>query len=362
MSGGFLPLFKVQCRHDYFADGICRPLKLLPTAGCARQLARYQLRFRAESGGGEVYYQDGVSPLNQFRESTPLAFWLVNSDPGLLSYTELDASVASGEAGVFYFDNLDAQPDGQDVNAVRLNPPGPLAAPRVPTRPSRFSVPLDAPVRAVAQSLHSRLTGAAGTPVWQLPSADAALRTLPFAFGDVGEGRYLLSVDGREVLDFWLGMPPEQVWGVVAIYPGGSLQRGNFPSTLQSIAVDGKATAKTYAIQLTALALPWRYCLTGQPGAELDFEQYELVATLRNGQQVSFIGGPGDALDGRPVYRFASPHALPLGERPGDALSVQLRPKPGARPTAPLRLGYPQPRNISGAAAGGPYADVYVHL
>lgn len=110
------PLFKLCCLHDYFASGLCAPLSLRPTAACAQQLARYQLLFRQERGGASVYYAPGASPLAQFRETEPLDFWLISSDPAFMSYTD---STPDQSHDLFYFDNL----HGGDT---RLNPPGPL--------------------------------------------------------------------------------------------------------------------------------------------------------------------------------------------------------------------------------------------
>ena len=360
MSSGFLPLFTVQCRHDYFADGVCRPLKLVPTATCALILARYQLRFRPESGGGVIYYQPGVSPLDQFLETAPLAFYLLNQDPALASYTSFGTATDALAPGAFYFDNLEALPEGEDL--VCLNPPGPLMAPQLPIYPQRFNLPVYPPVRAVALSLRRHLTDVNGTPAWQALSPDAALSKLVIAPAALDEGRYQLAIDGCDVLDFWFGAASQPVWGVIAIYLGGRFQFDNFKSTIPIIDLNGQVCPKTYTIRLSARSLPWRYCLIGQSGAVADFDQYELVATPRGGMPLSFIGSQGELMDGRPIYCFVSPVALALAERPGDTLSVVLRPRQGARHAAPMRLGYAQPRNISGQATNERYADVFVHL
>ena len=228
--------------------------------------------------------------------------------------------------------------------------------------PQRFSLPVDSPVRAAALTLRRHLTDANGTPAWQALSPDTALKKFVIAPAALDEGRYQLAIDGRDVLDFWFGAAPQPVWGVIAIYLGGRFQIDNFKYTIPIIDLNGRVCPKTYTIRLSARSLPWRYCLIGQSGAAVDFDQYELVATPSGGVPLSFIGSQGEPMDGRPVYCFVSPVALALAERPGDTLSVVLRPRQGARHAAPMRLGYAQPRNISGQVMSERYADVFVHL
>jgi len=365
-------LLTVRCRHDYFVDGNCRALRLVPTAECAQQLARYRLHFRPDAGGGTLYYQPGLSQLDRYTERVPLAFWLINHDPALDSYTTLDAAVSdAGMDGVFYFDNLTAlaAPDGAlwlnalpDADgAPQAQAPGSPQAPRLPARGARFSAIPDRPLRAAQLALYPQLAGKDGAPLWQARSADALLASVLVALGAVAEGRYRLALEGSSTLDFWRGSPPRRAWGVVAIYAGGKAQAGAPGPALRPIAADGTVQARIYEVALTALALPWRYQLISQEGSKADWSGYELVATPTGKHAVGFSGAVGAALDGRAVYQFLSDQPLPLAERPGTALSVQLRPGARTRHVLPLNLAYPEPGNIRGAGAAR-YAEVYVHL
>lgn len=372
MSGGLSALLTVRCTHGYFGGGPCRALSLMPTAECARQLARYRLSFLSQPGGGTVYYQPGAGMLEHYTERAPLAFWLVNSDPALDSYTALDATVTGpGADGVFYFDNLDAVAD--ETGTLRLNavpdaqgkpqaqPPGSQQAPKLPVKGARFPLLPDQPVRAAQLALQPRLAGADGVPLWQARSPDASLASVPVALGAIAEGRYRLSVQGSSPVDFWLGPPPRPAWGVVAIYTGGKRQTDQVAPELRAIAPDGTVQARTYEIALTALALPWRYNIISQEGIDADWTKYELVATPVGKTPVRFTGQAGAAIGGRAVYQFVSDQPLPLAERPDEALGVQLRPGARARHVLPLVLAYPEPGNIRGEGDAR-YAEVYVHL
>lgn len=122
-------LLTLQCRHDYFADGICHALGLVPTAACARQLACYQLLFRPQPGGGAVYYQDGISALDDYTDTTPLSFWLCSSDAALASYTQL---APPGKGGFYFTDNLTATPDADGTLQLGLDGAVPYFAPGTP--------------------------------------------------------------------------------------------------------------------------------------------------------------------------------------------------------------------------------------
>ena len=72
-------LFRIECRHDYFADNLCRVLALSPTERCRRLLERYRCLFRPHAGGGMVAYgvSDGDDPaglLKQFGDDEPFGF------------------------------------------------------------------------------------------------------------------------------------------------------------------------------------------------------------------------------------------------------------------------------------------------
>lgn len=370
MSGGWQPLLTLRCRHDYFADGVCRPFKLVPTAACLQQLARYQMAFRPAAGGGIVYYQPGISALDDYTETAPLAFWLMNGDLALDGYTALDEAAAGAE-GLFYFDNLGAAADASGI--VQLNaapdddgvlwpqPPGGVTAPRLPTRGARFSFVSGQPVRAASMALYPRLPGLDGAPCWSAASPDAWLAGVPVALGAIAEGRYRLTLEGSAALDFWLGTPPAGAWGVAAVYAGGKAQAGSLAPVLRAIAADGTVQPLTCEIGLTALALPWRYNVIAESGIAVDWSHYELVATPAGGQPVGFSGKAGTPIDGRSVYQFVSDAPLPFTERPSDVLAVHLHPGAHARHLLPLSLAYPEPANVR-LDGDVRYAEVYAHL
>ncbi|RDU97543.1 hypothetical protein [Trinickia dinghuensis] len=340
------PLLTIQCSHSYFFDGVCRVLSLMPTSACASMLARYRLLFRSSAGGGIVYYQEGVSPLAQFDESAPLAFWLIGRDPALLSYTDSNSSNA---AGLFYFDNL------LDCKLAS----GTLTAPQLPCLPARFGLPLDPPRRAMNLELFRRLDGGK-QPVWQGRSPDVELAALALDFGVQDEGRYQLVGDGAKVLDFWLGHAPADAWGVVAIYPGGRRQAAGVAPAARAIDEKGEVSPKCYSIELLAKQVFWRYNLIGQ--TELNFEHYELLARRKTGEPVLFGPPQGAQFNGQPSCRFVAREPLPLAERPGDVLSVRLASKPDASPQLNLSLAYPRPENVGSPEDGKQFADVLVFL
>ena len=91
MNVRFDILFKIECRHNYFADSLYSSLKLSPTEACKRLLQRYDLLFREMPGGGAVYYgkRNDLTIIRTIREIIPFTFTLTSTDPHLINYTDL---------------------------------------------------------------------------------------------------------------------------------------------------------------------------------------------------------------------------------------------------------------------------------
>lgn len=63
---GWTRMFSVELRHDFFADGVCRGLALLPDAATAAWLARGESRARATAEGLELWSTASAVPATRW--------------------------------------------------------------------------------------------------------------------------------------------------------------------------------------------------------------------------------------------------------------------------------------------------------
>lgn len=312
MATRYTELFRIQCRHDFFADGLCHMLELTPTAACLRQLERYGGLFRKIPGGGVICF-DQRDLLRLFDETTPFAFALTGPGAAISGCTDMGTAPAtSPAAGLFYFGNL-------GTGETLLHPPGdPFAGGALPVL-SRRSAPR-------AETLSDMLGN-------QLP---ANLGTLP-------EGRYRWPDDGG---DFYLSdVSPAARWGVAEIFPP-------------------KAPA-AFAIALTARQSYWRYHIVSQSAVDRaygDFRITGIPAAGATGSPVAFAAPVQEQIGGKTAWMFESSAPIALRQYPGDHYAFTLV-RSGAENGIALPYGDPATtRLIQDAGGARVCSEIFVYL
>src|SRR5262249_10646247 len=146
--------------------------------------------------------------LPQFDEGLPFTFRLTSLEPAFASYTEPCPDKNDGpEQSVFYFDNA-ADHHAELFGALRqlLHPPGnALQSATLPVRPKLFSFTLPATASGGDLQIVEPLTRQL---LWKGPVATPKASLL-LDLRDLAEGRYILELDGKELLKFYLSdVPP----------------------------------------------------------------------------------------------------------------------------------------------------------
>jgi len=346
-------LLGLECRHGYFTDGVCRPLRALPSAACMTQLARYRMLWRPLPGGGEIHASAGALP--DYHQGGALTLLLMCSDRHLMNYTGgLAVPAAESLPSVWYFDNL------QSRHGV-LNPAGGGAPQRLPLMGHRFQ--WTPPPDATAGSL--MLCDALGQTVCELAPQATVLDLSPW-----DEGRYAITFHGAVLLDFYLcDATPTGLWGLCALYAGG--RDSPVPDEGAAIGADGSVNPRRYQIALNSRTTHWRYTLVA-PDASFDYTRWTVSGERRATQDakpdvVDFSHTPQILLvDGRQAARFTSLQPLPLGEHPADTMRFTLHTGSAMDGHAGnLRLPYAQGRALVQTDAATPlqqYSDIYVYL
>jgi len=335
-SNGWTLLLALQCRHAYFSDGVCRPLRVHPSAACLAQLARHRMLWRPLPGGGEIHAP--VDAPAGYDESGPLTMLLVSEDEYLMNYT--GGAWPQGPErlpSVWYVDNLRAR---QGL----LHPEDGYSVPqRLPLMGHRFQW---APEQPVAVRTLALLDALGRTALEAAPSAQQPQPAITLDLSPLDEGRYTLLLNGLAALDFYLcDAPASRLWGVCALYAGGAI------------------SPQRYTIALRGRETHWRYTLIA-PGPDPDYRQ----CTVRGERRAIAGAAPepiafsdeGEPLlvDGRKAARYTSLQPLPLSEFPGDSMRFTLQTgDAGMGQGRSLRLPYAQ-----GKVLAQQYSDIYVYL
>jgi hypothetical protein len=358
MAVAYKPLFGIELLHHYFADRRCRVLALAPTAECRRLFERYRLLFRPTPDGGTVAYPEdpAIDFLALFNETDPFAFDLVCGDPRFGNYTALDgpAAGASPAETVFYFNNLEDQGGEVAGEPKRLLHPAGRAFVHgaLPVRPKLSRLDCDPPLAGATVSVIDTLNRQT-VRQWRTPATET--KVFPLDLKDFPDGRYRLTLDGREPVTFYLSdVPAVRRWGIVEIYPGGPAMAGRVPEACRVLDPAGRPEPRTFTLCFDNRRTLWRYYVISTAPEERNYESYQVVGQdrpARNG-----IAEPGghpfirkpDPVDiqGRRAVVFESGQALPLWENPSDRHSFTL--KPDGRPengALSHALPYPQAGN-----------------
>jgi hypothetical protein len=368
-------LFRIECLHAYFGGGPCRGMTLTPTDDCRRMLARYQMLFRSEAGGGSVYCTKQSPPdlLKQFDEIAAFTFALTSTDPILNNYTDCDLSQLDPTGSIFHFDNR-ADYAKETFGQLRhlLHQPGkPFAEPPVPVRTKISSVaPVDATGGGdfkIIEPLTNQIVCQATFPPRGEP-AQADLRKF-------AEGMYLLQVNDKPPKRFYLSdQSAVRNWGVISIYAGGSRQATHLPDNCRALDSNGVTDPKTFTLALETRKTIWRYYIIPSAGQQ-NFSQYELAGTSKKApgsstaseNEFQFALLPETTpVDGRTAWVFESKAALPFLSSPANAFSLSLRPnKNGKTGQRAIRLPYAQPSSLAARPGVEPRemcSEVFVYV
>ncbi len=387
---GYTLLFRIVCRHTYFSDERAQVLSVQPTPACQALLKRYQLLFRPFVGGGAVYYNEGTplaqNTLAQFNERLPFSFMLLNHDPYLIHYTDLDLTRAGDPAAtIFQFDNAADFPAAstiEDEGVVRQTQTlHPLGAPfnqrplPIWSRHSLYSPPAASLSASAFLTVREKLTQQI---VWQETLSQTSSK-ISLNLSSLPEGCYFLQIDQQTIEHFYLSdIPPVQQWGRVDIYAGGAYQASYLPQACAVLDERSQPAVKTFTLMLNNRKTIWRYYLLHGMAEEQKFINYEMVALPKQGslfektlatdqsQEIRFTRLPTpEQVNDQLAWVFESDQALPLWQTPAEQLTVLLRPERNkTRNGRTFTLPYPTPNavKLDGSTPRQVYSEIFVYL
>lgn len=106
-------VFRIDLKHDYFADGVLRGFTIEPTPHTQQLMRQYDFRLQKHQEGITIYcgVEEGGSMATVLSKSHNLCFLLKIQDPYFINYTDLPLLGQEGKK--YYFSNigLEQEPD-----------------------------------------------------------------------------------------------------------------------------------------------------------------------------------------------------------------------------------------------------------
>ncbi len=350
MNVRFDMLFKIECRHNYFADSLYSSLKLSPTEACKRLLQRYDLLFREMPGGGAVYYgkRNDLTIIRTIREIIPFTFTLTSTDPHLINYTDLalyDGALSPSDS-VFYFSNLVEHSRTLHGKSRRLIHSRNQVDVRDQLRvePSAFRYPFKPSVQDVLLQV---VDGLRGEEVWRARTGPQAISGYPIDLRGQPPGRYRLLVEGKAKHTFYrTDTLPSKLWGLVEIYVSDSRSASpaSLPKGARPLVIEPKEkiTSRTYSLYFETRETHWKYYIVNQFGVNTRFDGYQVVHKVKNGakrrrgakaspfKDVPFRKVKEVEVNGKQALIFESNEAIPLWDLPAEEHDFKFEPGGGA--------------------------------
>lgn len=99
-------LFRIDVKHDYFADGVLRGFTIEPTPYTQQLMRQYDLRLQNHAEGITIYsgLEEGALMTTSLSSLHNLCFLLKTQDPSFINYTDLPLLGQEGKK--YYFSNI----------------------------------------------------------------------------------------------------------------------------------------------------------------------------------------------------------------------------------------------------------------
>jgi len=380
VSASYRELFRIDCRHGYYADQRCPALNLSPTAACSRMLDRYRCLFRADADGGAVFCaeQNGGSVLETFDEAAPFSFAIACASPGLEAFTEMPpGQTGPPDESVYSFSNVAEYTETVDgAERFLLHPPANAFGGLLPVRTPQLLYKLPKPLRDPKLQLFDAFQREVRNGFWETGPVtlmrSGETTAIALNLSRIYTGRYQLKTNGDNPYDFYLGDPATaRHWGVVDIFAGGSALANTLPALCQVVPVNGIFCAgQSFTISMQARTSIWRYYIVSQSTKDRNYDGYQIVAGPPRGGKAA--AGPSIGFDpkaqqqvgGLDAWVFESRTPIALFQIPGDRHEFLLR--PAGRTSGGVALPYARVDNtrLEYAPDGAPRvcSEIYVYL
>lgn len=313
-------LFSVQCRHDYFRNGLCGDLEFIPTEQTALAMRNYQLVFRPNATGFSVLYKNTaphLQPILRAPEDLKFVFQIRCTDHRFWHYTDVPFLP---EFKALYFSNQQAA--AAKSSERLLHAPGIAQhADIVSLRPKRFLLDAGSPVAPADVVVLNSDNKAVD---WQSPGRPQTEKASQFAIhlGHYPDGKYLLKVKGAKDVPIYAMDNPASRMGMLEIFVPGASESHRFVQK-------GKLQEQQYTLHFQNRSTYWKYFLLPIGREELSFSE---VQVSMEGEKLAFSKPEAAVVgEGKQALVIESEKPIPLTESLSDTEKLEVKLKKGDR-------------------------------
>lgn len=360
------PLFSIRLKHDYFPEGKCQGINIVPTTETAQRMQTLGIRLVARDFGAELFYESGSTPQRQLLHTDApihLSFLLRSTDPLFFNYTGLPAP--SPPYTLHYLTNLSPQ-QRQPQETFNVGD-GEL----LPLVSGFFDIEITQgkPI-TLKDELGFELSSFTGKeetedqhPFIRFVKAD--LSKIEVNLSSKTEGYYTL-MQGEESLKKVINAPKNFKPGDTCLL---SIYLGDTGTTGKHILKDGAVEPAAFNLTFHVRETNWRYFLidhnnTGYSNFQLVDANTQLPIALSSDSPTTKT-----LPDGKTAVVLAVEKAIPLQQRPENHFLLKME-SPGQSKPISINLPSPDASRISldessptdESEAPTFYSDMYVYV
>lgn len=359
----YKPLFKLKLLHNYFTEGNCPIVGLVPSAETNSTMLQLGIRLVKREFGYEAFYNEGEAhqtPLLSVDAPIRLNFILRAKDPAFLNYTNIPLS--NDDSTIRYMTNIGAG-DAPSSTAFEFG-----EAISFPLRNSFSQVEIQEPETSFA------IIDELGNELHTYPLEEGEVPTF---IKPINEEKTVFNLDlskeasglcyirkGEGPLNSFIHPPVNLQAGDLALL---SIYIGDTESKGQHLIKDGVVTPTDFTINFQARATKWRYFLIdrGEPG----HQGFKLI-DQQTGKEIPLPDGPQATKtlpDDSEAVVLQNEEEIVLQQRPGLRFKLNMQSANGREVSIALPSADASRLNREGASAGPPesttfYSDMYVYL
>jgi hypothetical protein len=304
----FQELLELEIKHDFFQAGVFTngKIKLRPTEGTLKELARNGLQYRSMPSGFLLGYAstDSYTPIADIEKPVHLSILLDVVDKQFLNYTDLPFEFADNE--IFYFNNRSLEKDDTEHKNLSLD---------------QYVSPEDKIEICSSMIIYGFEEEQYGTEVQVMNALEEIVFEEILEDGAVSceisllgepEGKYSILIDGLEEKSFYLYTGMKKIFGVIDII----IDKDDF-SDYTLFDNEGALVLQNYNIRFGARSVRWQYVLIENGNDQMHKEPEIYDMHKADGYiPMAFLDPEIDDLGGgKEVFRVWSTERIPFKER-----------------------------------------------
>lgn len=300
----YAALFDIELLHDYYVDGKCRDIRLIPTSSCDLLMRQLGLRFIQTETGCKVFTRVAESASGDLikttiPENTKLCFQLVQQHPAFQTITEVDLTKNANT--FYYFNNLVNNPDAGNTPLLVTDTVTKKLSNKDLFRFERKTYQKSITQNGDQKTGEIRLADTTEV-IKSILGSNKGKFDFSFNLQAVNSGRAGFFVEGVEQDKFYIRDADDgnAVFGVVEIF-----HRSSLPDAYRFIDADKSVHLKNYKIKFANRQTTWRYVVNKK------FNQQVTGVNINktNGTTINFLKKAGTPVD---QFILFSTNPIPL--------------------------------------------------